>query len=241
MFYIKNEDEPIRPNALATCVLYENDNNYYLITASHVFENKNIELNKIGILINDVFSLLHGFLIYTNDKDNKVDLAIMKLADHFARDILEQYSFLNNDLIITNHELSMKQQYLLSGFPVSKTKIYEKTLKREELVCLTQPSQEAEYKKLSFNKDDHIIVDIDKVKDFNNVNQTSTAPHLYGISGSGLWFISDIFYPSKVSLVAIMTEWHKGNKVTVGTKIDVAINMIKYQLENEYNKVIGEK
>jgi hypothetical protein len=38
-----------------------------------------------------------------------------------------------------------------------------------------------------------------------------------------------------------MTEWHKGNKVTVGTKIDVAINMIKYQLENEYNKVIGEK
>ena len=147
MFYIKNENEPIRPIALATCILYENDNNYYLITASHVFENKNIKPNKIGIIINDVFSLLHGFLIYTNDKDNKVDLAIMKLADHFAKDILEQYSFLHNDLINANHELAMKQQYLLAGFPVSKTKIYNGTHKREELVVLTQPSQEKEYKK----------------------------------------------------------------------------------------------
>ena len=238
MFYIENENEPIRPIALATCVLYENDKNYYLITASHVFENKEIKPSQIGILINDVFSLLHGFLIYTNDKDNKVDLAIMKLADHFAKDILKQYSFLHDDLIDVNHRLIAQQQYLLAGFPVSKTKIYDKTHKREELIVLTQPSKEEKHKELNFDKDNHIIVDIDKVKDFNNVEPTSTPPYLYGVSGSGLWFISDILSPSKVNLVAIMTEWHKSNKATVGTKIDIAISMIKYQLDYEYNKAL---
>jgi hypothetical protein len=189
-----------------------------------------------------VFCLLHGFLIYTNDKENKVDLAIMKLADHFAKDILEQYTFLHNDLIKTNHELIMKHQYLLAGFPVSKTKTYARTHMREELVVLTQPSQEKVYETRSVDKDKHIIVDIDnKVKDFNDVETTTTLPHLYGLSGSGLWFISDTSSPSEVCLVAIMTEWLKENKATVGTKIEVAINMIEYQLENEYNKIIGDK
>lgn len=238
MFYIENENETIRPIALATCVLYENDENYYLITASHVFENKEIKPNQIGILINDVFSLLHGFLIYTNDKDNKVDLAIMKLADHFAKDILEQYSFLHDDLIDINHNLIAQQKYLLAGFPVSKTKIYDKTHKREELLILTQASKEEKYIELSFDKDNHIIVDIDKVKDFDNIEPTFTPPYLYGISGSGLWFISDIFSPSKIRLVAIMTEWHKSDQVTVGTKIYIIINIIKYQLDHEYNKAL---
>lgn len=132
MFYIESENEPIRPIALATCVLYENDGNYYLITASHVFERD--EPKKVGILINDVFSLFHGKLIYTNDTNNKIDLAIMKLANHFVKDILEQYSFLNNDFIDENHFPSNKLEYLMAGFPTSKTKIkdYNKTIKREE-------------------------------------------------------------------------------------------------------------
>lgn len=237
IFYIENENEPIRPIALASCILYENAGNYYLITASHVFEYEEIELNKIGILINDVLSLLHGFLIYTNDKENKIDLAIMKLSDHFVKDILEQYSFLNDDFLNINHELINKQQYLMAGFPVSKTRIYDKTHKREELVSLTQPSKDEKYEELNFNRDEHIIVDIDKVKDFDNIELILTPPHLYGVSGSGLWFIPDISQP-KFSLVAIMTEWHKKNKVTIGTKIDVAINIIKNQLDNEYSKAL---
>ena len=236
MFYIKNENKPIRPIALASCILYENTGNYYLITASHVFEDEEIQ-PKIGILINDVFSLLHGFLIYTDDKENKIDLAIMKLADHFVKDILEQYSFLNNDFLNINHELINKQQYLMAGFPVSKTKIYGKTHKREELVGLTQPSKDEKYKELNFNRDNHIIVDIDKVKDFDNIESISTPPHLYGVSGSGLWLISDLSKP-KFKLVAIMTEWHRKNKVTIGTKIDVAIDIIKYRIDSEYNKTL---
>ncbi len=240
MFYIENENEPIRPIALATCVLYENDNNHYLITASHVFEG--FESKKIGILINDVFSLLHGFLIYTNDKQNKMDLAIMKLAKHFVQDILEQYSFLQNDSIITNHQLTNKQDYLMAGFPVSKTKIkdYSKTIKREELIVLTNKSQEEKYKKyngLNYDINNHIIVDIHKVKDFKDVKPVYLPPDLYGVSGSGLWFISSTS-PATFSLVAIMTEWHKKDRVSIGTKIDIVLDIIKYRIDSEHNKAL---
>lgn len=237
MFYIKNENESIRPIALATCVLYQNDDNYYLITASHVFER--IEVKKIGILINDVFSLLHGFLLYTNDKENKIDLAVIKLAEHFVKDILEQYSFLQNDNINTNHQLTSTQDYLMAGFPVSKTKIkdYNKTIKREELVILTNKSQTEKYKKLNFDSNNHIIVDMHKTKDFKDIKQIYTPPDLYGVSGSGLWFISSTSKPT-FSLVAIMTEWHKKDKVAVGTKVDAVIDIIKYRLDNEYNKAL---
>lgn len=237
MFYIENENEPIRPIAWATCVLYENNSSYYLITASHVFER--IEPSKIGILINDVFSLLHGFLIYTNDKENKIDLAIMKLAKHFVADILKQYSFLQNDSIGINHNLTNKQEYLMAGFPVSKTKVKRdnKTIKREELIILTMKSQEEKYKKLNIKSEHHIIVDIHKVKDFKDIKPIYLPPHLYGVSGSGLWFISSAAQP-KFSLVAIMTEWHKRDKVAVGTKIDVVIDIIKHRLDSEYKKTL---
>ncbi len=164
----------------------------------------------------------------------------MKLADHFVEDLLEQYSFLNSNLLDINHNLTNKQQYLMAGFPVSKTKIYGKTHKREELVSLTKPSKDEKYRELNFKKDDHIIVDIDKVKDFNNINIISTPPHLYGVSGSGLWVMSSIFKP-EFMLVGIMTEWHKKNKVTVGTRIDIAIHMIRNQLDLEYKKIIDKK
>ena len=228
MFYIESKSEPVRPLALATCVLYQDNDNYYLITASHVFERD--EPKKVGILINDVFSLLHGFLLYTNDKDNKIDLAVMKLAKHFVKDILEQYSFLQHDSIYRNHSLTNSQDYLMAGFPVSKTKIkdYNKTMKREELIILTNKSKIEKYKKLNFDENNHIIVDIHKTKEFKDIKPIYTPPDLYGVSGSGLWFISP---KSKAtfSLIAIMTEWHKKDKVAVGTKIDVAIDLIKYR------------
>lgn len=231
MFYIENENAPIRPIALATCVLYQDEENYYLITASHVFES--IDPNKIGILINDVFSLLHGYLLYTNDKDNKIDLAVMKLARHFVTDILEQYSFLQHDSIDTNHQLTDNLDYLIAGFPVSKTKIkdYDKTIKREELVILTKKSQTEKYQKLNFDSNKHIIVDIHKTKNFNDIKPIYTPPDLYGVSGSGLWFISPTS-EAKFSLVAIMTEWHKKDKVAVGTKIDYVVEIMKQHLES---------
>ena len=100
LFILENETLPIMPKALATSVLYKNNGNFYLITASHVF--KDHDYKKIGILSNDTFSYLHGFTLLSQDPENKIDLAIMKLAEHFVEDIQKEYKFLDDSYIIKN-------------------------------------------------------------------------------------------------------------------------------------------
>lgn len=229
MFYIENENEPVRPIALATCVLYEQNENHYLITASHVFED--INPKKIGILIDDVFSLLHGDLRYTNDKANKFDLAVMKLASHFVKDILNQYSFLTCDMLEKNHVLTNKQEYLMVGFPVSKTKIFDKIHKREEFILLTKNVLEKQYNELGYDKKYHVIVDVKNTRNFQNTCMKAKIPDLFGLSGSGLWHINPHEY-TNYFLIAIMTEWDKKNQIAIGIKIDYVSEIIKQYFES---------
>ena len=237
MFYIENKKSPIRPIALATCVLYENNSIYYLITASHVFEGKDIPLSNIGILINDEYSLLHGKLIYTNNTENKIDLAIMQLYDHFAKDIMNEYTFLKNDNIDTSHKLTNKIEYLMAGFPTTKTKIkdYNKTIRREQFILLTQGSDREKYKKLNYNSNGHIMVDVKNTRDFKNITIDATVPFLHGVSGSGLWYLPSPSY-SNYKLIAIMTSGDRKNSLAIGTKIYIVIEIIKHYLDGKYNK-----
>ncbi len=231
MFYIENRKDPIRPIALATCVLYENNNAYFLITASHVFEDENIPLSNIGILINDEYSLLCGKLVFTNSNKNKIDLAIMKLYDYFAKDIMNEYTFLKNENIDTSHKLTNKLEYLMAGFPVTKTKIkhYNKTIKREQFVLMTKNSDYEKYKKLNFSLNEHIMVDISNTRDFKNITTKSAIPQLHGVSGSGLWHLKSPSY-SNYKLIAIMIAGQKEDNLAIGTKIYIAIDMIQYYL-----------
>ena len=74
----------------------------------------------------------------------------------------------------------------------------------------------------------HVYVDIPKIrKAFENDIPIRTIPVLTGLSGSGLWYISN-FYRLEFMLVWIMIEWDdKNKKYTKGTKINLATNMIK--------------
>lgn len=237
LFILKNEIKPIRPEALATCVLYQDGDSFYLITARHVF--KNHDHTKIGILINDEFSYLHGFTILTEDKDNKIDIAIMKLYDHFSKKLQEEYFFLDDSFINFNHDFIHRQNYLMAGYPVHMSKIYATTHKREQLISLTHPSQKDNYSKLLLDKSHHITLDIEKIRSFKNITQDVKGPTLYGMSGSGLWVIN-FSKEASFKLVGIMIEWHKEEKVTVATKIDLVINIIRYRIEDKYKKALSE-
>jgi hypothetical protein len=194
-------------------------------------------------LINDEYSLLHGKLIYTNNKENKIDLAIMQLYDHFAKDIMNEYTFLKNDNIDTSHKLTNKKEYLMAGFPATKTKIknYNKTIKREQFVLLTQSSDKEKYKTLNYNSDGHIMVDIKNTRDFKNVTIDTAIPYLHGVSGSGLWHLPSPSY-SNYKLIAIMTSGDNKNGLAIGTKIYIAIEIIKHHLsENITNHMNKDK
>jgi hypothetical protein len=234
LFYIENEKSPIRPLALGSCILYVNKDQYYIITAKHVFYDH--QEKKIGMMVNDIFFLIESIMIFSNDKEDKIDLGFIKLNTNQIAEIKKQYKFLDDTLIETRAEVSNEFRYMMAGFPVSMTKIYGNTFQREEFILLTQPSKDDKYTKLEFNKESHIIVNINKPRSFNNPNFNSKLPKLYGISGSGLWYLSND--KSKFYLVAIMTEWHKDDNVTIGTKSSVVMDLVKNFVDIEYDKQI---
>ncbi|MCG3706940.1 hypothetical protein L5F43_10665 [Aliarcobacter butzleri] len=235
LFLLENETLPIMPKALATSVLYKNNGNFYLITASHVF--KDHDYKKIGILSNDTFSYLHGFTLLSQDPENKIDLAIMKLAEHFVGDIQKEYKFLDDSYIIKNHTYINTQNYLMAGYPVHMSKYYGNTYKREQFILLTQPSNKNIYDKLKLNKDLHTLMDLERPRSFNNINYDSKIPKLYGMSGSALWFIPSLGKHT-FKLIGIMIEWHKDEKVTVSTRIDAVLYYIDNMIETRYEKAL---
>lgn len=234
LFILESELEPIMPSALATSILYEKSNNFYLITASHVFKNHNPK--KIGLLINDVFSYLNGFVILTEDPNNKIDLAIMKLSIGFEKFIMEEYTFLDDRYIDQKHIFDYKLNYLMAGYPVHMSKYYKQTHKREQLILLLHPSKKNLYKNLLLDKKFHIIMDLENTRSFNNINYNSVHPKLNGMSGSGLWYIPSLD-ENTFKLVGIMIEWHKVHKVSVATRIDLVLHYIDNEIEQLYKKL----
>ena len=75
---------------------------------------------------------------------------------------------------------------------------------------------------------EHAYINLPKIKkSFLNNIPIRTLPVLTGLSGSGLWYISN-FYNKKFKLVGIMIEWDDiDKKYTKATKISFVINLIK--------------
>ena len=135
----------------------------------------------------------------------------------------EKYDFLDKKYIEPNHICTKKEKYFKVGFPNTGTKIkkHDKTIRINPFILLTTAKDDG---------DNHIIVDIPKRRScFTNNIPIVNLPILTGMSGSGLWYISDI-YNLKFKLVAIMIEQkYDGNtlKHTKGTKANTITNFIE--------------
>ena len=216
---------------MASGIFYKDENNFYLITASHVYEDIDIPPENIGIMIQNEFYILIGELIQTvtskSEINEKIDTAILKLNPKLIQDIQSHYNFLDNINIAFNYITTNKPRYLMGGFPVTRTKLkkHTKTIKVEPFVFLTKTLDNKIYEVINCNSETNIVVEIkQKIKGFDNT-LVQTLPKLFGVSGSGLWSIEVV--PPSFRLIAIMTDWDKQNSLGIGTKIDIAIQMIK--------------
>lgn len=85
-----------------------------------------------------------------------------------------------------------------------------------------------ELSKIIRQSNEHFFVEIPKKRSsFNDNKPIGTLPKLTGISGSGLWYISN-FRNLNFKLIAIMIEWDNiGKKFTKGTKINIVSKAIE--------------
>lgn len=212
------------------------DNNYYLVSAAHVFD----DFEEIAIpLEQGKFLFNPGGVSYTNNFEetrnkDKLDIGFMKLDIESVSEIKKSYKFFKSENIYTNHKPEQIPIYTFFGYPSTLSKISQ-TRNSFHLVPFFQfstPSTVEKYKQLDFDPKLNIIMSYDKKRSYSLANKKFTnGPDLFGISGCGLWLTDPLDLLSKNSvprLVAIMTEWPiKNRKCVIGTRIEIIIDSIR--------------
>ncbi|MFV0545089.1 MAG: hypothetical protein ACK5ND_02625 [Bacteroides sp.] len=231
----ESEDEPIDISALASGVLFEFNNGYYLLTAGHVYENETVQ--DIGTFINGDFYVLQGAISYLSPckskENNKGDIAVCKLLPEVAEDLKQYYSFTTIEQIAMNHILSEENRYFIFGYPVTKTKknTQRKTIKPIPFKFVTKGITTPQiYQKLDLDNGTNFLLDFHRKKLADTkTNIKQTAPKPYGISGTGLWYLDK---DKKIYLVGIMTEWRDKESSFLSTRIDLPIELIHHRFDN---------
>ena len=232
--------QPVPIEAWATGVLLMIEEVKFLISAAHVLEENKKPINPedVGIMIGDTFHILNGFIKYAatglHPNNEKVDLTVWRLDDpDVVADLEKKYRFLCWDQLDVEHNPVTTSNYLMVGFPVTRTKKkpQAKKLKVEPFIFLSKLGESRLYKKVGVEDHSHFIVKYRKrkIKDFNG--KIIIGPDPFGMSGCGLWHVPVLQrndqneVPSR--LVAILHEWRKEESLLIATRIHIVTEVIR--------------
>jgi hypothetical protein len=232
--------EPVKVSPWASSILLRVDDIHFLVTAGHVLLDGKEPLNPedVGIMIGNVYHILNGNVKYTDTNldiaNSKVDLTIWKLEDpRVISDIQAKYKFLEPGMIEIDHTLSKKPNYLIVGFPITRTKLKPDThtIKVDPFIFLTNEAKNSLYPKLVFENHSNIILNYRKRKIRNFNGTIGQGPDPYGISGCGLWYLPELKIGTDgnvpFKLVGIMTEWHNNDNAIIATRIHIVTEVIR--------------
>lgn len=233
LFRKTTDIEPIDFEPWASAFLLELNNNYYLCTASHVYND--VKYIDIGFFIEGYFYIIEGqisLLKVTESLENdKADIAVCKLTEESVSDLKQKYDFLGFENIELDHEISFKSNYIIVGYPITKTKknTKKRTIKSTPLKLSTKAYFGLkQYEKIGRDIKTNILLVFQRYKLYNFIHQRIIAPKPTGISGCGLWHYTD----GDLKLIGIMTEWVSEDAVMVATKIDILISMIRHKFDS---------
>ena len=239
--YRKNgSTEPVNIEPWASGIFLKVDGIHFLLTAGHVLSENGNDINPedVGIMIGNIYHILNGHVKYTDTNvdstNSKIDLTIWKLEDErVVNDLLMKYKFLEPDAIDIDHLPTIKPNYLIVGFPITRTKLKPSThsIKVDPFMFLTKQMKGNVYTKLAFETHSNIILEYRKRKIRNFNGTAGQGPDPYGLSGCGLWHLPElkIDLDGKVphKLVGIMTEWHSAHNAVVATRIHIVTEVIR--------------
>ena len=223
-------------------VLLEFNNNFYCISNAHVLADNNYGktyfLEGRGITSN-----MGGKIFNSNPGDGEprskdiFDLAVVQLASQTVAALKRSgKSFISINDIKTGHKLSKSDTLFFVGYPASKTqvKISEtKTVQRRPFFFLTHPVLLSRPKNAIHTTDFHVIAKYSKSKTRNfSTHDEAVGPSPRGMSGSGIWLISEVNFEIKAELVGIFSEYHENRSILIGSKIDLYIDLIKQEIDS---------
>lgn len=236
---VQKKEFPV-PNGCS--VLLEYNNNFYCISNAHVLADNNY--GKTYFLEGQGITSNMGGRIFTSNPEsgeprNKdiFDLAVVQLASETVEALKRSgKSFMSISDIKTGHKLSMSDTLFFVGYPASKTEIKVseiKTVQRRPFFFLTHPVHLRRPKNVIHTTDFHVIAKYSKSKIKNfSTHVESVGPSPRGMSGSGIWLISEVNFEVKAELIGIFSEYHENRSILIGSKIDLFIDLIKQEIDS---------
>jgi len=140
--------------------------------------------------------------------------------------------FLTIDKILDNHDGLQSIQYAIFGYPTDLVEQQAQTTKTNGLLFISAMADEVPYDKYNYTKETHYIMPYTTPTDIGAGSKTKPK-QLYGMSGSGLWYISVTHELDKnvydYHLIGIMHEYylHKKIQFIVGNKISVVTDQLR--------------
>jgi hypothetical protein len=227
LFILTEEKNSIE--AFGSGVFFEIEDNHYLITAGHCIRQNGANIS-VGILDKGRFTFLKGTVVLEQGKDNKIDVAVVKLSNESVIICKHNYGFITQTHLLENRTITEETEYLIVGHPISKTSIdyKRKKIKYEPLGYLSKSREDKYYGKLGFNKQQSILLSFNRRRScFMFEGGMNISPNPKGISGCGLWYIPSYFTEEiTFKLAGIMVEYHNELNTVVATKNEVIIPLI---------------
>lgn len=226
--------------ALGTGVLVKNEGRYYLVSAAHVLESEvlkdiiihagNGQFMGLGIINHVITSISES----KTRKDDKLDFSLVEFQDTLLINMLNKnFDFLNYNQVLTNHTpIKNDLNYIILGYHGKKSQAdyINDEVNLAIYVFSTRISEFESFEKIGCTKVNNIFLEYPKRwQHLNDQDKLKKMPIPYGISGCGLWYISEDSNKNLTySLVGIMTESQlKYARVMIATKFKVVDSALR--------------
>lgn len=228
---VKNSNGHLKPHGSGVFIIAGEV--HFLVTASHVTKDWSDE-NQLYIRIGKTNHVsLVGELRETDlDRDDKVDLAYIKIDERILSDLQKPYIFLSVSRIRDHKKLVDGTNYCIMGYPEKNMANIDGKIEPVAQAYYVSPSSQKVYEHYKFDQDIFYMFEMKgKGENIKTGKITKTGTHFYGISGCGVWqMILDVDgeTPSiDYRLVGIMTEFRKGKYLTlIGIRIKLILDGI---------------
>jgi hypothetical protein len=217
---VLTELKPGIPGSIGTGIFIKIQDEYYFISAKHVFEQSKgiiiVPSSEVCIRISGNILFFSGDGSISGSVKDHIDIGVMKIDKNLDK-VCKQYKFFPLDKNL-HLDLIEKEKFLVVGYPCSRYKVNptNKSCKAETFLLQTSVVDKKIYSKNSslFDINTHIVLKYD-IKNVTNIQtgQIINGWKPNGLSGCGVWNFTNIGNVPHCSLASILIEYYKELKI----------------------------
>lgn len=167
---------------------------------------------------------LPNVVIFVNDANDSIDLALIELKNYRVKELKSVYSFLPYKYLGFGHAFDGELWYMLFGYVNKKTKLEDYAFLADPFGYLTTIRQYRNFEKLGFSYENNVSLEYSRKQSFLQEEVRMLGiKDLKGMSGGGIWLSVEgkRLNTYNYILVGIMTEERIDRGFLIGTRISL--------------------